>query len=385
MIIYRLTKYNKSSISALMGALETDKYFDDKKTAILNEFSVEKIRELVNHENPVFIYSFSTKGKEKAFSEIKKIKNNFNNAVIIAGGPHASCDPQDCLNNKADYIICGEGEESLPALIKNLDSAADIVSRVIKGIPVDLNKYPAFPFKNPNMILYIEITRGCPFACSFCQTSKLAGTKPRHRSIEDIVRHVEFMLKYKLNDIRFISPNALSYGSPDGKTINYQALENLVKTLNKTLKTRGKLYLGSFPSEIRPEFVNEDTILLLRKYCNNDNIIIGAQSGSDRILKLTGRQHTSADVEKAVSLARKSGFKTNVDFIFGFPFENQEDIDTTLKMMERFVAQGIKIHAHKLIAFPGSKYYKGEKIKIHRDILNFLKKHVGKGLVYGRF
>jgi len=377
---FRLTKYNKSSISALLGALETDSFFDDKKTCLMEEFQSEKAG------NNIFLYSFATKEKEKIFSEIKKIKNSGSHAVVITGGPHASCDPQSCLDHGADYAICGEGEESLKELLKNIyDNSFANVRKIIKGKPVNLNEYPAFPFRNPNMILYIEITRGCPYACSFCQTSRLSGTKPRHRSIDDIAKHVEFMLGFKLNDVRFVSPNALSYGSADGKKINYEALEGMLKAMKKILKNKGKLYFGSFPSEIRPEFVNTKTISLLKEYCDNDNVIIGAQSGSDSILKLTGRQHSVDDVYSAVELALRNGFKTNVDFIFGFPFETQKDNDETLRMMENFVERGVKIHAHKLITFPGSVFYKEKKISVNREILNFLKKHVGKGLVYGRF
>ena len=46
-----------------------------------------------------------------------------------------------------------------------------------------------------------------------------------------------------------------------------------------------KIFFGTFPSEVRPEFVTDESAELVRKYCANDSLSLGAQSGSDRILK----------------------------------------------------------------------------------------------------
>ncbi|GAH14902.1 unnamed protein product, partial [marine sediment metagenome] len=136
---------------------------------------------------------------------------------------------------------------------------------------IDLDKYPPLPSKH---VKYgaIEITRGCPYACYFCQTPYILGTIPRHRSIESICDAVRIMKGYKKTDIRFISPNAFSYGSRDGKTLNLPVLEQLLINIREIIEPEGRIYFGTFPSEVRPEHVTEETLGLVLKYAANDNL-----------------------------------------------------------------------------------------------------------------
>jgi len=74
------------------------------------------------------------------------------------------------------------------------------------------------------------------------------------------------------------------------RSVNLDAIEKLLEELSK--KTRnigGRIFLGSFPSEVRPEHVTEESIKLLRKYVANKSIIMGAQSGSEEILRRINR------------------------------------------------------------------------------------------------
>ena len=95
-----------------------------------------------------------------------------------------------------------------------------------KRVPINLDIYPPFPVKY-NKFGAIEITRGCSYLCYFCQTPYIAGTTPRHRSIESICKYVQIMNDKNLTDIRFITPNAFSYGSKDGKSLSLEKLEEL--------------------------------------------------------------------------------------------------------------------------------------------------------------
>ena len=145
----------------------------------------------------------------------------------------------------------------------------------------------------------IEITRGCPFACGYCQTSHLLGMRPRHRSVAMIARYAGVIRQRGLRDVRVVAPDAFSYGSPDGRTLNLGALESLLAALRETLGSEGRLFFGTFPSEVRPEHVNQAALELVKRFADNDNLIIGAQSGSDKMLDRCGRGHSVADVFSA--------------------------------------------------------------------------------------
>ena len=76
----------------------------------------------------------------------------------------------------------------------------------------------------------------------------------------------------------------------------------------------GRIFIGSFPSEIRPEYISRETLNIVLKYADNDNLVIDAQSISQRMLDLYRRGHNVEDILRGVRLALETGLKANVDF-----------------------------------------------------------------------
>jgi len=215
----------------------------------------------------------------------------------------------------------------------------------------------------------------------------ILGTTPRHRSIENICKYVRELHDHygDLTDVRFITPNAFSYGSKDGKNLNLEALENLLINIRKIIGVKARLYLGTFPSEVRPEHVTQDTLNLVLKYGNNDNITIGAQSGSQKILDLCHRGHTVEDIYRAVELATQNNLKINVDFIFGLPGEENEDIRLTIEMMKDLSNNGARIHAHSFIPLPQTPFSKKPAGRIAGIYKKEIKDLISKGLAFGNW
>ncbi len=386
-LIYYYTKQNRNSYNVLTGALETDSYFDDLD--IYFEDDKEKIKDLVsglieNHKKVILTISFYTSQVADISSLVRELKNKYQEKIIfIAGGPHPSGDPAATAKMGFEVVIQGEGEGVFPDLLKKIISGGDYGKIITKQPrPIDLDKYPPFAEKH-HKFNPIEITRGCSFGCKFCQTTFLYNGPLRHRSVDSIGKYVEIMFSHNLRDIRFIAPNAFSYGSKDGREVNLAALENLLKSVRNIIKDRGRIFLGSFPSKVRPEQVSQETIGLIKKYANNDNLIVGAQSGSPNILKKCHRQHSLEDVYKAVKIILASGLKANVDFIFGLPGETEEDLGLTIKAIEDLVKMGAKIHGHTFMPLAGTPYANEPNGKIDKNNLQKLKKLESEGKLYG--
>ncbi len=399
LVIY-YKKENRYSFNALLGALEIQEFYKDLAIYIFEkeEILISSLKEIIeDHKSVILAVSFSTPQIWTIKSLVEKIREKFNNKVtIISGGPHPTGDPFSTLKMGIDYVVIGEGEEVFIEFIKKFLEEKDL--KDIKGIAfldenynfkynrrtefIDLNKYPPFSVKN-NKFGPIEITRGCPYLCYFCQTPYIFGTNIRHRNIEKICEYIEIMKKKGLTDIRFITPNAFSYGSFDGKTLNIKKLTELLENIKRIIKPEGRIFFGSFPSEVRPEHVNEETIRLIKEYTDNDNLVIGAQSGSKRILKLSHRGHSVEDVYNAVELIRKAGLKVYVDFIFGLPYETNEDIELTMKMIEDLIKMGAKIHAHTFMPLPQTPFSKMPAGRINKELVRALNKLIPKGLVFG--
>jgi radical SAM superfamily enzyme YgiQ (UPF0313 family) len=85
-------------------------------------------------------------------------------------------------------------------------------------------------------------------------------------------------------------------------------------------------------------------------------VILGAQSGSDRILASAGRGHGAAEVERAVALAVEAGFEPWVDYVFGLPGEEEPDREATRAQLSRVAGLGARVHAHAFMPLPGSPW-----------------------------
>ena len=395
-------KDNIYSFNALVGAIENEERLSDIKIYFLRgEFnlirSLNKI--LLIHKKVILGISFFTTQIWETSELIKKLRKQYERDLfIIGGGPHPSGDPLGSLKMGFDLVVIGEGEETIIDFFLKFKEGKEI--HLIKGIgyidnesnyiftgkrePINLDNYPPLPVKNPKFGA-IEITRGCPYMCYFCQTSFLFGTQPRHRSIGSICQALEFMKEYKKTDIRFITPNAFSYGSFDGKKLNLPKLEELLKQTKNVIGSSGRIFLGSFPSEVRPEHVTKESIELIKKYASNDNIVIGAQSGSDEVLKSCHRGHTIKDVINAVRLTINSGLKVNVDFIFGLPHESDKDVNLSLAFIKELSSMGAKIHAHTFMPLPNTPY---SNIPV-KKLTNQFKKQIrvlnSRGVLYGNW
>jgi len=291
----------------------------------------------------------------------RRYRDEMENAgcIVIAGGPHPSACPEE-VADYADYVVTGEGEYALPLLLDHIESgsAGPIPPGVYtkdSSVPANgcvlLDAYPPFTKEKG----YIEITRGCPHRCGYCQTPRLFGRWMRHRSIESIR---EAAAVYE--DVRFVTPNALAYGS-DGITPDLRKVELLLKSLP------GRIFFGTFPSEVRPEFISDEALELITRYCANDRLHFGAQSGSDIVLEGLVRGHTVADALDALELCRDHDLTPVVDFILGLPLETEDNMHATMELIREVVKNG-KAHVHYFMPLPGTPLAGSDPVPVPREI-----------------
>ena len=140
---------------------------------------------------------------------------------------------------------------------------------------------------------------------------------------------------------------------------------------------------GTFPSELRPEHVSPRALALVARYCDNRAVLIGGQSGSDRMLERMGRGHDAASVERAARLAIEAGLAPSVDLIFGFPGEEEVDRAATRALALRLVEAGARIHAHAFMPLPGTPWAAAPQAKIDARSRILLERLASQGRVHG--
>ena len=372
-LVLLYTPNNRFSFNVLVGVLESDPYFDKLNIFFEpgNPALFRRLRELEKEDGrTVAAFSFATPQYFKIRETLFHLRHKFRKPVLVAGGPHPSGLPEPTLNLGFDYIVSGEGERSFIRLMKALmddEDPSGIPGLAFKDEsgkfrlnpaepPASLDDFPPFAAKH-GLFNPIEISRGCVHGCAFCQTSRLLGRSMRHRSVENICGHVRTMVRHGITDVRFVSPDGFAYGSIDGRESGAMEIEKLLKSVDKVLNGKGRIFFGAFPSEARPEHVTMEKLDLVKRFASNTNLILGAQTGSERLLKLCGRGHTVEDILEACELTVRSGLSANVDIVFGLPGENGGDRRKTVNLIRKLSRTGVRVHGHFFMPLAGTAWW----------------------------
>lgn len=372
-VVFVRDKTNKHSIRALLAAYE--RWFPEKDYYVLTPQDAFDFLE----EDDLALFSFLTGTSSAYIDYVTKLKAKLPKINTVCGGAHASARSEDMLNY-FDGVCTGEGEESIKDIIDMAHSGR--VEGIITGKKVlNLDEYRVFPRKMVSLGP-IEIVRGCPSGCAYCQTPQLFRGKLRHRSIDFIVEEIKFALSRKgFADVRFIAPDASSYQYNKG--INLEAIESLLYNVHNTIGNKGKLFYGTFPSELDPSGVSKELVDLLVKYCDNKQIVLGLQSASYDMQKIMHRRSGLAETENAIELFLDKNFEIVVDLIFGLPYETEATYEETYKFIEKWKGR-VTIHSHPFDPLPGSRWQYEKPTEVPAKLVKAVKSLEGIGRVFGR-
>lgn len=303
----------------------------------------EKINETVEKvisEEPLFVGFSVITGPDVLYSAMasKEIKKN-SDTPIVWGGIHPSLLPEQCI--KEDYIdmvVTGEGEETVVEIAQRLEDGSSF--RDVKGIGFkedgkihftesrpfikDLDQY-RIDFELVDLTLYIHkrgnfkraisyiSSRGCPHNCGFCYNTIFNKRRWRPFSIDVVLEDVEFLKeKYGIDVIFFWD-------------------DNFYVNIKRAFKILEKIDIPGY-TEVRIDYLKEDVVKRLPEV-NCMRLLIGAESGSDRILKLINKGFRVKDIKKSVKLLAKYHIHVNYSFILGFPTEQPQETQQTIDLM----------------------------------------------------
>ncbi|MFH0936749.1 MAG: radical SAM protein [Candidatus Daviesbacteria bacterium] len=290
---------------------------------------------------------------------------------VIIGGVHPTFLPFATLeDSKADFIICGEGEQALAKLLKNnfktkniagVYSQKDIDKQKIpqKAIPVenlDDLPFPDWLQLNPNSypkaphgavvkkfpIGVIMTTRGCPYQCTFCASRRFYDCKIRFRTPENVIKEIKYLIKnYGVKEIQF---------EDDNLTLKREHVE---KICNLIIKNKLKIS-WTCPNGIRADRVDE-LLLRLMKKAGCYFIAFGVESANKKILKNVRKLESIETIKKAIELAHKIGIECQGFFIFGLPGETRKSIQESIEFAKN--SKLTRAHFMILDILPGSELW----------------------------
>jgi radical SAM superfamily enzyme YgiQ (UPF0313 family) len=295
------------------------------------------------HECDIAAISTTSQDYGDAMIVARNIKRLNPNTVTVLGGHHVTCLPTT-LTRDFDFGVIGEGEQTFLELVRyvmNGKKEEDLFK--IPGIVfwrdggllfappqplIDpLDRLP-FPFREAAPKPHLFTTRGCPYKCTFCSSS-FFWKKTRFHSADYVVNEIEALIGMGADDI------------PIWDDLFIVDRRRFIDIMTK-LRERGldkRFYITSVT--VRANLVDDELCHILSEF--NPPIVathFGAESGSDRILKLMGKNTTVAKNQEALDRLKSIGMPTGCTFIVGWPTETEEELLATLNFFETNMKAG---------------------------------------------
>ncbi|MBI4863040.1 MAG: TIGR04013 family B12-binding domain/radical SAM domain-containing protein, partial [Candidatus Riflebacteria bacterium] len=392
---------NPYSVAALVGALEVSQGETPAGVQTgghspvvplsgwsIDFFDLEKLDRFLEDRFvgvTVLAFSFMSIDRPEVRAALDRIGRGARVAVeptLIAGGAHPSGDPEGTLAMGFDHAFVGEAEITLPSFLAALASGREYPAIVRPPRPPPcMDHFPSFGPAH-GLLAPIELSRGCPYSCKFCHVPFVQGRRMHHRSVESVREHVRIARARGRVRTWFVTSDAFAYGSRDGQ----QGDRDTIQRLLRTCKDEGmdEVFFGGFPSEVRPDHVQEELLELVASHCANRTIVIGAQSGSDEVLKRIARGHDAAAVMDAVRRVRSFGLVPHVDFMLGLPGETGTERVMTLDMIADITANhGGRVHVHYFMPHGGTPYADAIPEPVEDSVLAHVETLTGKNLADG--
>ena len=362
-----------------MNILLTHSYFlieDDKEAKIMKPYAplgllyVSAYLKENKHENTVFDSTFSTFNEQLAFIEknqpkiiaiytnlmtkinviklIKELKSNhiYGFPKLILGGPDITYNLENYLKTGVDFLIIGEGEQTMLelstsilerkdpsevngiAFLKNKE-VVQTISRIkmkeMKDLPLPnrkaidfqpyLDTWTKYHGKNS---MTVSTQRGCPYTCKWCSTA-VYGQSYRRRPAKLVVEEL-MMLKKDYN------PDAIWFVD-DVFTVSHKWIREFCDEMKL------QNFKIDFECITRAERLT-DEILQLLKEVGCFRIWIGAESGSQKVIDAMDRRVDIDVVKKVIQKTNEIGIESGTFIMVGYPGEDERDINNTIQYLK---------------------------------------------------
>ncbi len=313
--------------------------------------------------------------RDAAFEMINIARNH--GCIVIVAGADMTDHAEMYVEKGADYVIVGEGEETLGDLVYHLQGKDARILREIPGIvfmdngeivktlprPVIRNldnmPFPAWDLvdyqkyrdvwmeKHGYTSINMVTTRGCPFHCNWC-AKPIWGQRYNVRSPENVVNEMAW-LKESFN------PDQIWF-MDDIMGIQDKWIEEFADVLDER-----KLRIP-FKSLNRADLLLRGKTIPALARAGAQIVWIGAESGSQKILDAMDKGTEVEQIYEATRKMHENGIKVAFFLQFGYPGETREDIEKTLQMVRDLMPDDIGISVS--YPLPGTPFHERVKLEL---------------------
>lgn len=293
---------------------------------------------------------------------------------VVMGGPHVSFEPDEALQH-CDYIVKGEGEETLPELIEALNQGGDL--KKITGISFKSSEGNTHnPWRNPSDnfayspdftmihgyqeyrgkyltkilnggVIPIATSRGCPHSCSFCSVIKMFGRGYRTLTPDQVLAEIK-------HQIDATGSRKIFFADDNFAENKKRAKEILTRIIEENMKL-------DIVAQIRIEAARDEELLELMYKANLRYVFIGLESINPKTLDSFKKKQNTQDMIEVIQKLHKHKIALHGMFIVG---TDEDDPDTVQKTVQFSIANKLDtMQLLSIMPLPGTDLYHDLKIK----------------------
>ena len=254
----------------------------------------------------VTLYTSQMAQVRRTIQEIRKLSQ----APVVIGGPHATLYAGALAEeNLADWIFRGECDITFSEQLYRIKRTGR--SNIVSSAPPDLSQatWPDFDLAMGSSALTtypIQLSRGCPYSCSFCSVKNISTRRIRTRPLNDCLDEIDRSIQKNqgIRTVRIVD---------DCPTFDLDRFKNFLQGyLDRGI--RRPLHIDN----LRADKIDVDILDLLKRI-GVDHLCIGVESGDPCVFEMINKGETLDTIVEAAKLIRSSGFRLYTCFIIGLP------------------------------------------------------------------
>jgi radical SAM superfamily enzyme YgiQ (UPF0313 family) len=303
----------------LRNLTPTGKYEVKLREFNINQPLLEILSKIVSEKPDVIafsVYIWNTSIVKLLLPEIQKLLPD---CRLILGGPEVSYCATEWLQDHPYifHIISGPGETAWQYLLQNnLMVKEKIIS--LAALTVSELPFPYLPSELSELqhrYVYYEASRGCPYKCSYCLSSR-SDQKLQYRDLTLVKAELDSFCRHDLKIVKFVDRSFNA--DPDYARAIWKYLISLA--------TETKFHF-----EIQPDLLQQQDIAILSSAPEGRfQLEIGIQSIDPAVLKAIGRYSSWPSIKPKIStLTGLNNLPVHVDLIVGLPFEDKTSLQNS--------------------------------------------------------
>ena len=259
-------------------------------------------------------------------------------ARVLIGGIHASSLPEEALRH-ADQVLVGEGENTILDVVEGR-----IKDPIVTCRPVcDLDEVPWPDYsllKTPVKAANIMTSRGCPFRCAFCTTSRMFQPY-RKRSVDSVIAEIRHCHEMGFEYMNFEDDNFTADRE--------RAKEICRRIISGHLQFRESFFFG------RTDMADDSELLELLSEAHLNRVLIGIESLNQDALDSINKHAKVESIQRACKACWDHGIRVIASIVLGLDTDGPEDMRRAYRFAKEVGAY--QIQPAILTPYPGTPVF----------------------------